>query len=121
MTGPLEARPAGAGPITGRPVPALGGQQTSEGDNEGRQGSTVGDRIHPPAGIAVAPGGIAVVGVGLLENLVKSRTLPTYLALIFVRAFLGLRLRSVIRSLLSLIPVLVAVGSSGRAGDPVTA
>jgi hydrophobe/amphiphile efflux-3 (HAE3) family protein len=67
--------------------------------------------LHPPAGITVAPGGIAVVGVGLLENLAKSRTLLTYLALIFVGVFLALRLRSIVRSLLSLIPVLVAVGS----------
>jgi hydrophobe/amphiphile efflux-3 (HAE3) family protein len=67
--------------------------------------------LHPPASMTVAPGGIAVVGVGLLENLAKSRTLLTYLALIFVGVFLALRLRSIVRSLLSLIPVLVAVGS----------
>ncbi|HUO49693.1 MAG TPA: MMPL family transporter, partial [Acidimicrobiales bacterium] len=66
---------------------------------------------HPPRGIQVAPGGIAVVGVGLLQNLAKSRTLLTYLALIFVGAFLAIRLRSFIRSLLSLVPVLVAVGA----------
>ncbi|MGO9029541.1 MAG: efflux RND transporter permease subunit [Acidimicrobiales bacterium] len=67
--------------------------------------------IHPPAGITVAPGGIAVVGVGLLDNLSKSRSLLTYLAIIFVGLFLALRLRSVVRSLLSLVPVMVAVGS----------
>jgi uncharacterized protein len=70
----------------------------------------VANDAHPPAGVQVAPGGIAVVGVGLLQNLAKSRTLLTYLALVFVGAFLALRLRSLIRSLLSLVPVLVAVG-----------
>ncbi len=65
----------------------------------------------PPPGISVAPGGIGVVGVGLLENLAKSRVLLTYLALIFVGAFLAVRLRSLVRSLLSLIPVLIAVGT----------
>jgi len=65
---------------------------------------------HPPPGFAVAPGGIGVVGVGLLVNLAKSRTLLTYLALLFVGCFLAVRLRSVIRSLLSLVPVLIAVG-----------
>lgn len=65
----------------------------------------------PPPGITVAPGGIGVVSVGLLENLAKSRALLTYLALLFVGAFLALRLRSLIRSLLSLIPVLIAVGA----------
>jgi hydrophobe/amphiphile efflux-3 (HAE3) family protein len=65
----------------------------------------------PPAGMTVAPGGIGVIGVGLLENLAKSRTLLTYLALLFVGAFLAVRLRSLIRSLLSLVPVLIAVGT----------
>ena len=83
--------------------------------------STVGDlkpvvdhlqnNLHPPGGITVEPGGIAVVGVGFLDNLAKSRTLLTYLSIIFVGIFLALRLRSVIRSILSLIPVVVAVGA----------
>ncbi|HWD52037.1 MAG TPA: MMPL family transporter [Acidimicrobiales bacterium] len=83
--------------------------------------STVGDlkpvvdhlqnNLHPPAGITVEPGGIAVVGVGFLDNLAKSRTLLTYLSIIFVGVFLALRLRSLIRSILSLIPVVVAVGA----------
>jgi len=64
----------------------------------------------PPHGITVAPGGLGVVSVGLLENLAKTRDLLTYLALIFVGLFLAVRLRSVIRSLISLIPVLIAVG-----------
>ncbi len=67
--------------------------------------------VHPPAGITVAPGGIAVVGVGLIHNLSVSRSLLTYLAIIFVGLFLAVRLRSVIRSLLSLVPVVIAVGS----------
>ena len=67
--------------------------------------------LHPPAGITVAPGGIAVVGVGLLDNLATSRTLLTYLSIVFVGIFLALRLRSLVRSLLSLVPVLVAVGA----------
>ncbi len=64
-----------------------------------------------PAGIHVMPGGIAVVGVGLLDNLASSRTLLTYLALLFVGVWLAIRLRSITRSLLSLVPVLIAVGS----------
>jgi len=64
----------------------------------------------PPPGFAIAPGGIGVVGVGLLVNLAKSRTLLTYLALLFVGAFLAVRLRSFVRALLSLVPVLIAVG-----------
>jgi hypothetical protein len=64
----------------------------------------------PPAGIRATPSGLAVVGVGLLDNLQANRVLLTYLAVLFVFLFLAVRLRSVIRSLLSLLPVLIAVG-----------
>jgi hydrophobe/amphiphile efflux-3 (HAE3) family protein len=66
----------------------------------------------PPAGITATPSGLAVVGVGLLDNLTSNRVLLTYLAIIFVFVFLSIRLRSVVRSLLSLVPVLIAVGAA---------
>jgi hydrophobe/amphiphile efflux-3 (HAE3) family protein len=66
----------------------------------------------PPAGIQATPSGLAVVGVGLLENLTSNRTLLTYYAILFVGLFLAVRLKSVIRSLLSLVPVLIAVGAA---------
>jgi predicted RND superfamily exporter protein len=65
---------------------------------------------HPPEGIRATPAGLAVVGVGLLDNLEANRILLTYLAILFVFLFLAVRLRSVVRSLLSLVPVLIAVG-----------
>ncbi len=64
----------------------------------------------PPAGISATPSGLAVVGVGLLENLESNRVQLTYLSIFFVFAFLSIRLRSIVRSLLSLVPVLIAVG-----------
>jgi predicted RND superfamily exporter protein len=67
---------------------------------------------HPPAGIRATPAGLAVVGVGLLDNLEANRILLTYLAILFVFLFLSVRLRSVVRSLLSLVPVLIAVGAA---------
>ncbi len=70
-----------------------------------------------PAGMSVAPGGIAVVGVGLLTNLARSRLLLTYLAIGFVGLFLIIRLRSFVRSLLSLVPVLIAVGAVSLVAD----
>ncbi len=71
-------------------------------------------RAHPetPPGIRATPSGLAVVGVGLLDNLEANRVLLTYLSILFVFLFLTVRLRSVIRSLLSLVPVLIAVGVS---------
>jgi hydrophobe/amphiphile efflux-3 (HAE3) family protein len=68
--------------------------------------------VNPPAGVSATPSGLAVVGVGLLDNLEANRVLLTYLAILFVFLFLAVRLRSVIRSLLSLVPVLIAVGTA---------
>lgn len=68
--------------------------------------------VHPPAGVRATPSGLAVVGVGLLDNLKANRALLTYLAILFVFLFLTVRLRSVVRALLSLVPVLVAVGAA---------
>jgi hypothetical protein len=70
------------------------------------------DTVEPPAGITATPSGLAVVGVGLLDNLEANRILLTYLAILFVFLFLAVRLRSIIRSLLSLVPVLIAVGAA---------
>jgi hydrophobe/amphiphile efflux-3 (HAE3) family protein len=66
----------------------------------------------PPTGITATPSGLAVVGVGLLDNLTANRVELTYLAILFVFLFLTIRLRSVVRSLLSLVPVLIAVGAA---------
>jgi uncharacterized protein len=68
--------------------------------------------VEPPAGVSATPSGLAVVGVGLLDNLEANRVLLTYLAILFVFLFLSVRLRSVTRSLLSLVPVLIAVGTA---------
>jgi predicted RND superfamily exporter protein len=68
--------------------------------------------VDPPAGVTATPSGLAVVGVGLLDNLEANRILLTYLSIAFVFLFLTVRLRSVVRSLLSLVPVLIAVGTA---------
>jgi hydrophobe/amphiphile efflux-3 (HAE3) family protein len=70
------------------------------------------DTVAPPAGVTATPSGLAVVGVGLLDNLEANRILLTYLAIGFVFLFLAVRLRSIVRSLLSLVPVLIAVGTA---------
>ncbi len=66
-----------------------------------------------PEGTRVTPSGLAVVGVGLLEK-PRSRTASclTYLAMLFVFLFLAVRLRSIIRALLSMVPVAIAVGAA---------
>jgi len=72
----------------------------------------VRSQTHPPVGITATPAGLAVIGVGLLDNLEANRILLTYLAILFVFLFLAVRLRSIVRSLLSLVPVLIAVGTA---------
>jgi predicted RND superfamily exporter protein len=68
--------------------------------------------VHPPASVHATPSGLAVVGVGLLDNLEANRVILTYIAILFVFLFLTLRLRSIVRAMLSLVPVLIAVGAS---------
>ncbi len=76
-----------------------------------RDGLAGGPTI-PPEGTTATPSGIAAIGVGLLENLESNRVLLTYLSLGFVFAFLAVRLRSVVRAALSLVPVAIAVGAA---------
>jgi predicted RND superfamily exporter protein len=77
-------------------------------DAEG--GAAAGSSVQLPVGTTATPSGLAVVGVGLLENLESNRVILTYLSMLFVFLFLAVRLRSVVRSVLSLVPVAIAVG-----------
>jgi uncharacterized protein len=81
---------------------------TNEIRDELKSGRTAAGPI--PEGVSATPSGLAVVGVGLLENIESNRILLTYLAVAFVFLFLTVRLRSVVRALLSMVPVLIAVG-----------
>lgn len=64
----------------------------------------------PP--IRATPSGLAVVGVGLLENLSANRAILTYLGLALVGLWLLVRHRSPARALLTMIPIGLAVGAS---------
>jgi hypothetical protein len=74
-------------------------------------GETAGGVVIPE-GVRATPSGLAVVGVGLLENIEANRILLTYLAVAFVFLFLTVRLHSIVRALLSMVPVLIAVGAA---------
>jgi len=64
----------------------------------------------PPAGTTVVPSGLAVVGTGLLANLEANLVELTWVAVGLVFLFLLVRLRSLTRALLSMVPVLVSSG-----------
>ena len=76
------------------------------------QSGTLEDGDPIPQSVRATPSGLAVVGVGLLENIEANRILLTYLAIAFVFAYLVVRLRSFVRALLSMVPVLTAVGAA---------
>jgi hydrophobe/amphiphile efflux-3 (HAE3) family protein len=68
--------------------------------------------LAPPPGITATPAGLAVVGVGLLENLTNNRLLLTWIALAGVALWLLLRMTSFVKTALVMLPVLLAVGLS---------
>lgn len=87
---------------------------TGEGSLEDRAPIVdfVDSRGEGPDGVRATPSGLAVVGVGLLDNLTSGRILLTYLAIGLVFVWLTIALRSLVRSLLAVTPVLIAVGTS---------
>jgi len=62
--------------------------------------------------VRATPAGLAVVGVGLLENLSANRAILNYLGLALAALYLLLRFRSVGRAVLTLVPVGLAIGAS---------
>jgi hydrophobe/amphiphile efflux-3 (HAE3) family protein len=64
----------------------------------------------PP--MRAVPSGLAVVGIGLLENLSANRATLTYLGLALAALWLLIRFRSLSRALLTLVPIGLAVGTS---------
>jgi uncharacterized protein len=65
-----------------------------------------------PAGATATPAGLAVVGVGLLENITANRAALTYLAIAVVGIWLLVRLQRLARALLAMVPILIAVGTT---------
>jgi hydrophobe/amphiphile efflux-3 (HAE3) family protein len=71
-----------------------------------------GQKALLPAQAKATAGGLAVVGVGLLQNITANRAELTIVALLLVAAFLVLLYRDLARGLLTMVPVLLAVGMS---------
>jgi hydrophobe/amphiphile efflux-3 (HAE3) family protein len=68
--------------------------------------------VHPPAGVTAIPSGLVVVGVALVKALQANRTVMTWAALGLVALCLLLYYRRVLQTVLTLVPVLFAVGLS---------
>ena len=80
--------------------------RTQQAINDPGQGALL------PARAVATTGGLVVVGVGLLDNLTTNRAQLTIVALLLVGAFVILRSRDLARGLVTMIPVLVAVGAA---------
>jgi hydrophobe/amphiphile efflux-3 (HAE3) family protein len=65
-----------------------------------------------PDNATATPSGLARVGVGLLENLTANRLVLTVAALLGVAAWIVLRFLSIGRAVLTMIPILIAVGAA---------
>ena len=65
-----------------------------------------------PQGATATPSGLARVGVSLLHNLTAGRSALTYVTLLVVAAVLMLRFRNLGLAILTMIPVLFAVGAA---------
>ena len=70
------------------------------------------DQALLPSNASATPSGLAIVGVGLLNNLTANRAALTIVALLLVGAWLVLRYGDAARAALTMIPVLLAVGAS---------
>jgi hydrophobe/amphiphile efflux-3 (HAE3) family protein len=66
--------------------------------------------VHPPPPITATPSGLAVIGVGLLDNLTSNRLMLTYLALAGVVLWLLIRFRSIVEAVVTMVPIVFAVG-----------
>jgi hydrophobe/amphiphile efflux-3 (HAE3) family protein len=71
-----------------------------------------GDGAKVPDNASATPAGLAIVGVGLLENLTANRALLTITALAVVALWLVLRFGNLPRALLAMVPIAFAVGFS---------
>lgn len=66
----------------------------------------------PPAGTTATPSGLAVVGIALVNALEANREAMTFLALGLVALWLLIVYRSLTKTLLTLMPVVLAVGAA---------
>jgi len=71
--------------------------------------------LNAPAGVAATPAGLAVIGIEAVDALSANRLLMIYAALAVKLAWFLLVYRSLTKTALVLLPILIAVGSSSAA------
>jgi hydrophobe/amphiphile efflux-3 (HAE3) family protein len=72
-------------------------------------------QLKPPHGVDAEPYGLVVIGIALVDALQSNRDVMTLLALALVAAWLLVFYRNLTKTVLTLVPVLLAVGASSLA------
>ncbi len=67
---------------------------------------------NPPAGVTIAPAGIAVVGTASVDALSSNRDLMSFVAIAAIFAMLLVVFRNVVKAVAPMLPVIVALGAS---------
>jgi hydrophobe/amphiphile efflux-3 (HAE3) family protein len=81
-------------------------------DDQRRLTNAVEQAAHPPAGVTVAPAGIAVVGAASVDALTANRDLMSFVALSAIFALLLAIYRNPVKAIAPLLPVVLALGAS---------
>ena len=71
--------------------------------------------LDAPPGVTATPAGLAVIGIEAIDALSANRTLMTYAALGAVLVWLFVAYRNLAKTVLPVLPVLIALGGSSMA------
>ena len=71
--------------------------------------------LNAPAGVSATPAGLAVIGIEAVDALRANRTLMIYVALGAVLVWLLIAYRNLVKTVLPVLPVLIALGGSSAA------
>ena len=70
------------------------------------------DDAQPPAGVTIAPAGIAVVGTATVEAVSHNRDLMSFVAVVAILIALSVAYRNPLKGIAPLLPVVLALGAS---------
>ncbi|MHB8376242.1 MAG: efflux RND transporter permease subunit [Dehalococcoidia bacterium] len=95
---------------TGAIVFAIGGNSTLD-ERKALTRAILND-AHPPAGVTVAPAGIAVVGTATVDAISHNRDLMSFVALAAILLTLLIAFRNPVKAVAPMLPVVLALGAS---------
>ena len=106
----LRAQVVSADGRTGAMVFAIGGNSTLD-QRKALTRAIIAD-AHPPAGVTIAPAGIAVVGAATVDAISQNRDLMSFVALGAILLTLLVAFRNPVNAVAPMLPVVLALGAS---------